>query len=653
MEKAVSGGVEGLAKELSRRVGGAGRGQEQRDIFELPALPPGSQEVEDSSSDSGEEAGRVLEMAGMGEVEDVYQVDVKSRQFLSLPKELQYQVLNDLKGKRKQNSWAVMHQMPKVAEDFSSFQLERLKRRKEIAAKLDSVSQEMSCEVADVIDQSLFVGDREGIRRRKQEVRSVMRVASQPNSHILLVSGRSQEQEKVQEQGAGSSKEAAPEEVRELYSSDEMDDPGVGEAMAQSLAESGGPSQEVILQMIRKEARGGGRKGVRGGVRKEARRGVRKEVRRGVKKEVIKVEDLDSDDDVVLLPDATVLISSRFGGRAARHFEVKQEVIEKDVKKETAINGGVKKEVTEDEVVEKEAVSDTETEAYDGVGEMSEVSVSDTARTGGVKQEVIEEQGVEKEAVSDAETEACDGVGVKQEVIEEEAASEAETEAYDDVGEMSESSESDGDMVSVKSEEEEDLFADVFNNDESIEELTTIVDRAKLPVAKPKSRPIAQPVEEDMFADIFKDSDSVEDIMTIVEKAKVPHLRTTKEPVAALRAVGGSESNPLAAGVLEKVAKLGKIRDIFADIAATGRSLVRPESQEKEESSVDFRKEVIGVVMYSVISTVTSIIMCDHLYLHNSSGDGFPQEQLQFDLEDSEPGSRGGAEQDQEEAGGG
>ena len=119
MEKAVSGGVEGLAKELSRRVGGAGRGQEQRDIFELPALP-GGREVEESSSDSGEEAGRVLEMAGMGEVEDVYQVDVKSRQFLALPRELQYQVLNELKGKRKQNSWAVMHQMPKVTTCFCS-----------------------------------------------------------------------------------------------------------------------------------------------------------------------------------------------------------------------------------------------------------------------------------------------------------------------------------------------------------------------------------------------------------------------------------------------------------------------------------------------------------------------------------------------------
>ena len=75
-------------------------------------------------------------------------VDVTSSSFTSLSKELQYEVLNELKGKRKQNSWAVMHQMPKKAEDFSGFQFQRLMRRKQIQRKLETVSQEISEDAA-------------------------------------------------------------------------------------------------------------------------------------------------------------------------------------------------------------------------------------------------------------------------------------------------------------------------------------------------------------------------------------------------------------------------------------------------------------------------------------------------------------------------
>ena len=94
----------------------------EKDIFELPELPAETDmTVESSSSDS--ETDLILESAGMRDVEDVYQVDVESQEFLSLPANLQYEVLSDLKGKRKQNSWATLHQMPREAASFSGFQL--------------------------------------------------------------------------------------------------------------------------------------------------------------------------------------------------------------------------------------------------------------------------------------------------------------------------------------------------------------------------------------------------------------------------------------------------------------------------------------------------------------------------------------------------
>jgi hypothetical protein len=42
------------------------------------------------------------------------------------------------------------------------FQLERLKRRREIQAKLEGVVEEMSQEQREVVDPKLFVGDRGG-----------------------------------------------------------------------------------------------------------------------------------------------------------------------------------------------------------------------------------------------------------------------------------------------------------------------------------------------------------------------------------------------------------------------------------------------------------------------------------------------------------
>ena len=94
-------------------------------MFELPDLPEQTDvTVESSSSDS--ETEMILERVGLRDVEDVYQVDVESEEFLSLPSNLQYEVLNDLKAKRKQNSWATLHQMPREANSFSGFQLGKI-----------------------------------------------------------------------------------------------------------------------------------------------------------------------------------------------------------------------------------------------------------------------------------------------------------------------------------------------------------------------------------------------------------------------------------------------------------------------------------------------------------------------------------------------
>jgi DNA excision repair protein ERCC-5 len=96
-----------------------GGGKREKDLFELPDIPKTENEdsIDISSSDS--ETGAILENVGLRNVSDVYQVDVTSSRFTSLPTNVQYEVLNDLKGKKRQNSWAKIHQMPQDAEGFS------------------------------------------------------------------------------------------------------------------------------------------------------------------------------------------------------------------------------------------------------------------------------------------------------------------------------------------------------------------------------------------------------------------------------------------------------------------------------------------------------------------------------------------------------
>ena len=132
----------------------------------------------------------ILERVGLKNVHDVYQVDVDSPQFGCLPKHVQYEVLNDLKGKKKQNSWATMHQMPREAENFSAFQFERLKRRRQIEAKLTNVKDDLSKSQMEMTDSKLFVGDKAGLKKMKTETR---RMASRPDKGIVFMSGLSQE----------------------------------------------------------------------------------------------------------------------------------------------------------------------------------------------------------------------------------------------------------------------------------------------------------------------------------------------------------------------------------------------------------------------------------------------------------------------------
>ena len=164
--------------------------EKEKDLFELPPLPvedPNSSHLNyESDSDSDQEEFKE-DLLRQLNATDIHHMDVSSREFKSLPKELQYEVLSDLTTpeSRKQNSWGKMHEMPKSSTGFSGFQMQRLINRRQVQKTKDSVGKEIGDENAMQVDANLFVGDIQGIRKAKAEAKKV--VSSSSGSHILYI----------------------------------------------------------------------------------------------------------------------------------------------------------------------------------------------------------------------------------------------------------------------------------------------------------------------------------------------------------------------------------------------------------------------------------------------------------------------------------
>ena len=78
VDKALSGGQEGLSQLLNRR----GQQQREKDIFELPPVPEEAKDGDAFSSDSDED---VMKLLDIRDTTDIHQVDIESETFKGLP----------------------------------------------------------------------------------------------------------------------------------------------------------------------------------------------------------------------------------------------------------------------------------------------------------------------------------------------------------------------------------------------------------------------------------------------------------------------------------------------------------------------------------------------------------------------------------------
>jgi hypothetical protein len=167
VNKVLEKGQAGLANLLSQR-----KGPQEKDLFELPKTEMNDDDMGDSDSDSERED--VLGKLDIDHSTDIHLVNLDRDEFRSLSAEQKYEVLVELREKRKQSSWAKINEMPREAMSFSGYQFERLLKRREIQRKMDNVGNEITDDQMAVADEQLFVGDREGLRKERHAKKKII-----------------------------------------------------------------------------------------------------------------------------------------------------------------------------------------------------------------------------------------------------------------------------------------------------------------------------------------------------------------------------------------------------------------------------------------------------------------------------------------------
>jgi len=86
------------------------------DMFILPDMPSTSN-IQSNISDDESDSDTSLKQSPRKQSKwmgNIHNVDVATNEFKALPADVRYDILNDLKETRKQNSWSRLHEMPYV-----------------------------------------------------------------------------------------------------------------------------------------------------------------------------------------------------------------------------------------------------------------------------------------------------------------------------------------------------------------------------------------------------------------------------------------------------------------------------------------------------------------------------------------------------------
>ncbi|XP_002737645.2 DNA excision repair protein ERCC-5 homolog [Saccoglossus kowalevskii] len=156
----------------------------QTDMYELPAMKPSQDNLEsDSSQDSWSQD--IQQELIQEQFQDINDIDIHSESFRALPLEIQHELLVEMKDHRKMRSVTLVNELPKKANDFSSFQLAGLLKKSNLSQRLNSIRKEMNSKES---GETVSMLKHDVPNETRVESR---RVVSANDQHYILIKGLS------------------------------------------------------------------------------------------------------------------------------------------------------------------------------------------------------------------------------------------------------------------------------------------------------------------------------------------------------------------------------------------------------------------------------------------------------------------------------
>ncbi|XP_070068971.1 DNA excision repair protein ERCC-5 homolog [Drosophila takahashii] len=189
VQQALGKNAELLLKSPVKRPPPAKKNDED-DLFKLPELPAATAEVDktdESEQDTSASDSSFDESTARHSYNSSLQaIDVKSQHFRNLPADVRHEILTDIKETRKQSSWGRLHELPARSDDFASFQMKRLLKRRAVQESLEQAEQEMGGHTLTYSELCDFFSE-EGIVTPTAIEQSTRQISSDEHTRFLLV----------------------------------------------------------------------------------------------------------------------------------------------------------------------------------------------------------------------------------------------------------------------------------------------------------------------------------------------------------------------------------------------------------------------------------------------------------------------------------
>ncbi|GFT47290.1 DNA repair protein complementing XP-G cells homolog [Trichonephila clavipes] len=110
------------------------------EIFVLPPLPDNSLKMEDDNIDSIDWK---FTNFSKEDIKYLSKIDINSDDFNNLPPDVKQEILSTLKESRKHRTWDQYEELPQDSNDFSSYQMQNLLKKRTLSRKLEEVQKDM------------------------------------------------------------------------------------------------------------------------------------------------------------------------------------------------------------------------------------------------------------------------------------------------------------------------------------------------------------------------------------------------------------------------------------------------------------------------------------------------------------------------------